>query len=148
MIADLHQHRDRLGIAGLVFGRLVGAGAKFPAVAIANDGNDHAVRAVRMHLQLGPRHRDEFGFGLEWLAHDGDVLPGLCWRVGGCRFDRQLSRGIAYPPTRLTPTICGSEPVGSLSTCGRAEPSGKRAFISRMKPSRVSTPAAILAIAA
>ena len=57
-------------------------------------------------------------------------------------------------PARL-PTIAGKEPVctGSPFTisgdCGaRAVASGKRIFISRMKPSSVSTLAAILAIRA
>src|ERR1700759_5599818 len=55
---------------------------------------------------------------------------------------------------RLAPTIFGNEPVGVGSApCtpgGRialAVASGKRAFISRRKPSSVSTLAAILAIA-
>src|SRR3984957_5975655 len=78
----------------------------------------------------------------------------------GCRVGARLSRGgrqqvtfYLAAPTCLTPTIAGSEPVetgSALATSGGivalAVASGKRVFISRRKPSSVSTLAAILAI--
>jgi hypothetical protein len=69
MVADLHQHRDRFGIAGLVRGRLVGAGAKLPAVAVADDRDHNTIRRISVNLELSARHLDQFGFGLGGLAH-------------------------------------------------------------------------------
>ena len=34
VVADLHQHRDAFGIAGLGYRRLLGAGAELPAIAV------------------------------------------------------------------------------------------------------------------
>ena len=61
MIANLHDHRDAFGIAGLGFGRLVGFGAEFPGVAAADYGNHDPVRTVGMNLQFGLGHRDFVG---------------------------------------------------------------------------------------
>jgi hypothetical protein len=45
-------------------------------------------------IQLRPRHRNEFGFGLEWLAHgDGSPGGGFDFVRTGCRFGSDLSRG-------------------------------------------------------
>jgi len=45
------------GVAGLGDAGLGRAGAEFPAVAVAQHGNDDTVGAVGVHLQFGARHR-------------------------------------------------------------------------------------------
>ena len=68
VVADLDDHRDAFGIAGLGLGGPVGLGAEFPAVVVAQHENPDPVRTlVDMNLELGPGHRDEFGFGLAGL---------------------------------------------------------------------------------
>jgi len=74
VIADLHQHGDAFGEARLIRRGLVGIGAEFPAIAVADDRDDEVIRTIGMDLQFGPRHGDEFGFGLGRLAHI-DALP-------------------------------------------------------------------------
>src|SRR6202035_5157082 len=66
---------------------------------------------------------------------------------------RRLMAPYFAAPTRFNPTIPGNEPVGNGSAFGvpggsvaRAVASGNRVLISRRKPSRVSTLAAIFAI--
>src|SRR5262245_1803533 len=88
MVADLHQHRDRFGVSRAILGRVVGAGPKLPAIAIANNGDDHAVRRIGMNPELRPRHLDQFGFGLGELAH---ALPPTSF-VRGCPFACEMSR--------------------------------------------------------
>src|SRR5262249_28449781 len=88
MVADLHQHRDRFGIAGLVLGRLVSAGAELPTVAVADDGDDYAVRRIGMNLELSPRHFDQLGFCFGGLAH---AFPPAGFG-GGCPFAWVMSR--------------------------------------------------------
>jgi hypothetical protein len=46
VVADLHDHRDAFGIARPGFGRLVGLGAEFPGVLVAENGNPDSVRTV------------------------------------------------------------------------------------------------------
>src|SRR6185312_8379663 len=147
VIADLHQHRDGFRVARLGRGRLIGAGAKFPAIAVADDRDRHPLRRIGMQLQLGLRHLDQFGLAPDGLAH-ADSPSGIC--SAGCRAETRMSRGPAYPPTRrMLAGIGGREPVGVRSgALSRAVLSGKRSFMSRRKPSSVSTLAAILAIAA
>ena len=160
MVADLDQHHDAFGIAGLCDRRLVGGSAELPAVAVAQHRDDDAVRTIDVSFQLGPRHRNQLGFGLGGLAHG--AAPSGRWLTAGCRFGAHLSRGsrraatlYRRASTRVNPTICGSEPVwtGSLfavsgGSGALAVASGKRIFISRRKPSSVSTLAAIFAITA
>src|SRR5436190_6635577 len=69
VIADLHQHRDAFGIAGLCDDALLRLGAELPAVAVAENGDQDAIRAIGVNLQLGPGHCNQFGFGLGRLAH-------------------------------------------------------------------------------
>src|SRR6185437_11602843 len=69
VVADLDQHRDAFGIARFGNRRVIGHGAKFPAVAVAQHRDDDAVGTIGVNLQFGPRHRDQFSFGLGWLGH-------------------------------------------------------------------------------
>src|SRR5438034_35967 len=69
VVADLHQHRDAFGVAGFCDRRRLGVRAEFPALAVREHRDDDAIRAIGMDLQFGPRHRNEFGFGLDGLAH-------------------------------------------------------------------------------
>src|SRR5712664_2488331 len=161
VIADLDDQRDAFGIAGFGDGRLVGRGAEFPGTAVTKNGNHDPVRAVGVNLQFRPSHRDEFGFGLGGLAHDGGflravVLPQVAASAGDCREDDPgpVPRYLAAS-ARVNPIIRGKAPVetGSLFTVSGdtgalAVASGNRVFISRRNPSSVSTLAAILAIRA
>ena len=71
VVADLHDHRDAFGIAGPGDRRLVGRGTEFPAIPGPEHGDRDSVRAVGVNLELRPCHRNEFGFGLAGLVHDG-----------------------------------------------------------------------------
>jgi hypothetical protein len=54
-----------------------------------------------VNLQFGYRHRNEFGFGLDGLAHGDGVLPKGCYwpqvaaLVGICREDEGTTRDLA-----------------------------------------------------
>src|ERR1700754_1935991 len=82
VVADLDQHRDAFGIAGSGDGRLTGLGAEFPGVAVTKPRDHDALGAVEMRLQLRSCHRNEFGFGLDGLAHDGGFPAGA---IDRCR---------------------------------------------------------------
>ena len=163
VIADLNQHRDAFGIAGLGDGRLVGRWRGIPRSLPS--------RRTEITMPSG-QSAWTFSSALAIAISSASVLVGLlmmaassAWlnrrrlplRQAVCRGDdRRLScarRAILPRPTRFNPTIAGNEPVGTGSAFGisggsvaLAVASGNRVFISRRKPSSVSTLAAILAI--
>ena len=132
VIADLDDQRDAFGIAGFGDSRFVGRGAEFPGTAVAKNGNHDPVRTVGVNLQFRPCHRDEFGFGLDRLAHDGGflravVLPQVAASAGDCRED-DLASAPRYltASARVNPIIRGKAPVetGSLFTVSGDRPNG------------------------
>src|SRR6202043_1249477 len=74
VVADLHDHCDAFGIAGLGLGRRIGLGAEFPGVPVRQNRNRDSVRTVGVNLQLRPCHCNEFGFALCGLAHESSFL--------------------------------------------------------------------------
>src|SRR5436305_474116 len=116
MVADLDDHRDGFGIAGLGDRRRVGLGSEFPGVAVAQNRNRNSVGNAAVDFELSSCHRNEFGFGLGGLAHDRGFLGTGLSAASGCRFGGRLSRGSVEvmpwamggylaAPTRLRPTI-------------------------------------------
>jgi hypothetical protein len=91
VIADLNEHGDAFRKPRPGGRRLVSRGAEFPGIAGAQNRNDNPVRAVGVDFQLGSRHRNQFGFGLDGLAHDGRSRS--CLNRAGWRFEQPLSRG-------------------------------------------------------
>ena len=71
MIPNLHQHGDAFGVAGLGDRHLFRSRAELPAITVAQHRDHDALRAIGVNLELGSRHFDQFGFGLDRLAHDG-----------------------------------------------------------------------------
>src|SRR5580692_8715161 len=69
VIADLHQHCDAFGIAGLGDGCRIGTGAELPAIGAGNHRDFDSIGTIGMDRELGARHRDQFGSGLDGLAH-------------------------------------------------------------------------------
>jgi hypothetical protein len=74
VVADLDQHGDAFGITRLGDRGVVGLGAEFPAIAVGYYRDRDAVGTIDVGLQLGSRHRNEFGFGFGGLAHRDGVL--------------------------------------------------------------------------
>jgi hypothetical protein len=119
VVADLDDHRDAFGIAGFGHGSFVSRGAELLGISGTDDENLDSVRAVRVNLELGLRHRNEFGFRPGGLAHDGGVLSrDLPAQIDAstsiCRGGRRLDV-TSYLAARagFNPTMAGNEPVGN-----------------------------------
>src|ERR1700694_5474504 len=120
MFADSHDHRDTFGIAVFGDGRLVSLGPELPGVPVTQNENRDSVRTVGVGLELRPCHRNEFGFGLDGLAHDDGFPPErliaqVAVSASVCRGDDNGVRRYLAASTRFHPTIAGSEPVGDGS---------------------------------
>src|ERR1700722_15602837 len=84
VIADLHQHCDAFGIAGLGARCRIGTGAELPAIDAGNHRDFDSIGTIGMGLELGARHRDQFVGGFLRLAHGAP--SGLSRSEGGvCR---------------------------------------------------------------
>jgi hypothetical protein len=82
VVAEFDDHRDAFGVAGLGDGFFVGIGPEFPGVFGPEHENFDAIRTVGVDLELRSHHRNQFGFSLARLAHDGGFLrQQICVRV-------------------------------------------------------------------
>src|SRR5437867_1411631 len=85
MIADLHDHRDAFGIAGLGSRRLVGLGAEFPGVLPAENGNADPSHSVGVNHEFSS-------------CHSASVLVGLL--VATCPLCTSVGRQVACSGAR------------------------------------------------